>query len=284
MALLRLKAGPRRRRHEERNTFRLPQGASIRRLLREMFRAQRRVVFAALGLRDGRKDGGPLVPVVDFDPPLQMGQLDFAERFTPLLEAIWDGAGRALLARVGLDPDEWRVTDPHLREMIAQAAMDFCAATNATTSRNLEDALADLRAELIAGQVDGGETLEELVKRVNGVFDQAETWRARRIAASEASRAVHAAELESARQSGVVAGFEWLLSEDACALCQAVAREVVRVRLGATFAVIGDNPTYREIRHPPLHPGCQCSVTEVLKPAYGGPSRVDWGSTLTDER
>ena len=100
------------------------------------------------------------------------------------------------------------------------------------------------------------------------------------IAATEASRAVHAAELTADVESEVVAGLELLLSSDACALCRKIASECKRVRLGESFATIGDNPHYKHIKHPPIHPRCQCSLLEILKPEYGGPVDPKWGTTL----
>ena len=44
--------------------------------------------------------------------------------------------------------------------------------------------------------------------------------------------------------------------------------------------MIGDNPHYSQIKHPPLHPHCQCTIVEVLKPEYGGPVDPKSGATL----
>lgn len=257
---------------EAENTFGLPDGLPISKELRRWFRRQLKSILGTLPeIGEGIPTDFP--PLTDYDDPM-------ASAMTPLISAYWDESGRRVRERLGLDPDEWQVTDPHLREKISTAAYDFCAATNATTSKALADALAELRASLAVGQVDEGETLVQLRKRVEAVFDGAETWRAQRIAASEASRAVHAAELESAAASGVVAGVEWLLSGDACPLCQKVASEAKRVPLGRPFAIVGDHPVYSAIRHPPLHPGCQCSLIEILKPEYGGPENPGWAQTL----
>jgi hypothetical protein len=203
-----------------------------------------------------------------------------AAAFTPILSAYWDESGKRVRERLGLDPDEWKVSDPNLKKKIGDASLAFCEATNATTSLDLADALRKLRDELVAGLVDEGETLKELTDRVGAIFDGAEEWRAFRIARTEAARAVHAAQLESAIESEVVAGLEWLVSGDACPLCQQIAAEVKQVRLGQKFAVKGDHPDYRDIRHPPAHPGCMCTALEVLLPEYGGPESPEWGETL----
>jgi hypothetical protein len=280
MGLLSLKAGTRRRGEGERNTFGLPQGAPIRRELRAEFARQRRAVMRAVRAAFGVKAGGGFLPAIRFDETLQLGLLAMHERMTPLLEVIWDRSGRDMLVRLGLDPNDWRVVDPNTRRMIEQAAFAFCQATNETTTQQLDDAMAQLKRELIAGTVTTGETLDQLTRRVQGVFDLAETFRARRIAQTETSRAVHAAELESAVQSGVVAGFELLLSSDACPLCQRIKAEVGMVRLGQPFAIIGNHPSYSTILHPPIHVSCQCTVIEVVVPAYGGPQNPRWGTPL----
>jgi GNAT superfamily N-acetyltransferase len=254
------------------NTYGLPTGEPIRKELLKWFQKQLAEILGTVSTI-GAELTGEFLPLADYDDPM-------ASAMTPILTAYWDEAGQKTLERLGLDPDDWRVSDPHLREKIQQAALSFCRATNETTSDELGSALTRLRAELTKGLVEKGETLDQLRKRVQTVFDRAETWRAQRIAASEASRAVHAAELESAQASGVVAGLEWLVSDDACPLCRRVAAEAPRVKLGEAFAVVGGHPAYSEVRHPPLHPSCQCSVLEVLHPDYGGPADPQWAKTL----
>jgi hypothetical protein len=43
-----------------------------------------------------------------------------------------------------------------------------------------------------------------------------------------------------------------------------IEAEVGAVRLGQRFATVGDHPVYSEVRHPPAHPGCQCTLVPVL--------------------
>ena len=57
-----------------------------------------------------------------------------------------------------------------------------------------------------------GETIPELTRRVQSVFSRLSRERAEMIARTEAARAVHAASLLSAKESGVVSGKKWLLS------------------------------------------------------------------------
>jgi hypothetical protein len=229
----------------------------------DVFRQQRAAVLRYL--RTGRKDFGDMLP--DRWPDwndFELGALKISERMTPLLRLTWDAAGSKFAPKVGLDPNAWKIVNPHTERMIEQAALDFCQSTNNTTSLELTEALEKTKAELKAGIVDKGESVEKLTKRVQKVFDGAEKWRARRIAQTETSRAVHAAQEQAAIASGVVTGWTWLLSSDACPICNTIARRCPAVRLGHAFAVIGDSPAYSQIRFPPAHPHCNCTVLEVL--------------------
>lgn len=257
---------------EPENTYGNPTGRPLATRLREWLDRQRREVLGTVATL-GTEIPATFPPLSNYDDPM-------ASSMTPVLGAYWEESGRATRGRLGLDPGEWTVTNPHTRQKIREQALDFCRSTNQTTSKALNLALARLRDELIAGVVEHGESLDQLTDRVNGVFDRAERWRARRIAATEASRAVHAAQEQSAVESGVVAGFEWLLSGDACPLCRQVATEARMVPIGRAFAHVGDDPAYSRIAHPPLHPSCQCAMVEVLTPEFGGPSDPRWSETL----
>ena len=258
--------------HAEDNTYGLPDGAPISAELREWLRKQREAVLAAIP--------DDTIPTAFPDLTADQWTDPMAKRMTPLLGAYWSESGKEVFSRLGLDPDEWRVTNPHLEATIRGQALAFCQSTNDTTSKRIGDALRDLRAELTKGMVEEGESVRELTKRVQYVFENLSKSHATMIAATEASRAVHAAELAADVESEVVAGVELLLSSDACPLCRKIATECKRVRLGDDFAVIGSNPNYRNIKHPPIHPHCQCTMIEVLKPEYGGPLAPDWGQTL----
>jgi Phage Mu protein F like protein len=248
----------------EKNIHKLPRGDRLRREVVAVFRSQRRAILRFL--KTGRKAhaAGPLPAAWPDWHDFGAGALDLADRMAPLLSLTWDAAGSKFLSKIGLDPDAWDVTNPHLARVIDEAALAFCDSMNATTSKSLDVALAETRAALHEGVVKEGESVEQLTKRINAIFDGAERWRARRIAQTETSRAVHAAQEAAAIQSGVVTGWEWLLSGDACPMCVAIAARARFVRLGHAFAVIGENPHYSQVKFPPAHPHCNCTVNEVL--------------------
>jgi hypothetical protein len=254
----------------------LPTGGPIGREAIAWFRRQQKKVLGII-TPDMAELPDHFPPLADYDDPM-------SRAMTPIIAAYWQEAGArttaGLAAKTGLDLDEWKVTNPHLRAMIEQSALKFCRSTNETTSKDLNTALADLRKSLIEGIVEKGEAPRQLAARVKEIFEGCETWKAHQIAVTEASRAVHAAQEEAAKQSGVVAGFEFLLSSDACPLCHAVSASCPTARLGQPFAIIGDNPDYSHIRFPPIHVNCQCAMTEILLPAYGGPEHPEWGETV----
>ena len=198
-------------------------------------------------------------------------------RMVPTLSATWEWAAQRFAPRVGLDPDTFEVVNPHTLKAVSQAAFDFCDSTNDSTSLSLDKALNKLREEIAVGIVDEGEAPPALTKRVNQIFDKAEKRKAREIAQTETSRAVHAAQEASAIASGVVTGWKWLASPDACEeICLAIAARCPTVRIGQAFAIIGHNPAYREVKFPPGHPHCGCTVTEVLDTD----PQPEWHATL----
>ncbi len=225
------------------NPYHLPRGERLRREVRDVFREQRRAILRFLAT--GRKDQ-QLGPAPYHWPDWHdfgLGALDISQRMTPLLTLTWESAAAKFAPRVGLDPDSWSVVNPHTERMINDAALAFCDSTNETTSLQLEDALLFTRSTLIEGVVEEGETLPQLTRRVNAIFDQAETWRARRIAQTETSRAVHAAQEQAAIASGVVTGWQWLASADACPYCIRIIRSAPAVRIGHAFRCDRRQPT-----------------------------------------
>lgn len=262
---------------EAQNTYGLPDGEEIAARLRVWFRKQRRAVLASIP-----KDGGPL--------PIHLVRLQsrewidpMASEMVPLLRPYWSDAYRAASARLARHRDFVDLgvaLNPHLRAQIERQSFNFCRSTNESTSRRLEEALEALKLEFIHGLVERGETGRELARRVKSIFDGLTDRHATTIAVTEASRAIHAAQVLAAQESGVVAGKELLISADACELCQMIATEAKMVRLDQPFAIVGDHAEYSTVMHPPLHVNCRCSMIDVLLPEYGGPADVEWGLTI----
>lgn len=101
-----------------------------------------------------------------------------------------------------------------------------------------------------------GESNGKIADRLTDLFSPQ---RAYTIAASEASRAMHAGEMSQAQEYGA-AGMEWIASSDACELC--LPLDGKKVRFGEAFVTLTHgNPAYRSVLHPPAHPRCMCTST-----------------------
>ncbi|MCC6227532.1 MAG: minor capsid protein, partial [Microthrixaceae bacterium] len=127
------------------------------------------------------------------------------------------------------------------------AALNLAKSTTDTTTKALNDALDQTREALGSG-LEAGESIRELTERIKDIFENAADERAQLIATTEASRAHHEGLRVSAKDSGVVSGFEWITSSDPCPECQELN--------GKRFDIDGEMP--------PLHPKCMCAVLEVL--------------------
>jgi hypothetical protein len=270
-------------RKAEPNTFGLPEGDDVRKELVRMFRAQQREILGRINppIKSTIAPTAAGLPGPDWWEQQTLAEV---ERMTPLIEAYWQTAGEGLYSRIGLDPNAWQVTSPYTQDAIRSATFDFCDATNATTSQEIHDALADLEQSLEEGITQTGDSVRVLTDRVMAIFDNAERWRARRIAQTETARAVHSAQQTAGADSGVISGWEWLLSTGACPICYEIHDNARFVRVGQSFATVGNHPTYSDIRHPPAHPGCRCTLLEVLLPEYGGPiEQPQWTETPLDQ-
>jgi len=106
-------------------------------------------------------------------------------------------------------------------------------------------------------------TLSSLTKRVNAVFNNASSYRAERIARTEASRALHLGQRMEAQDSGVVKGYRWLLSADVCPICVDIAANMPEIPLDGKFGTVGTG-VYSDVWAPPAHPNCMCTITEIL--------------------
>jgi hypothetical protein len=240
--------------HED-NTFGLPDGGPVRKQLKRFFREQlQKLVGFVATIGTTIPDTFP--SLTDYNDPM-------ASAMTPLIGTYWDRAGKGLRGRLGLDPDDWRVTDPNVHEAIKKQCLKFCASTNATTTLSVDRAREAVRAKLAAGLIGDGQTIPELTKAIRQVFTTASESRAETIARTETSRAVHTASLMSAVQSGTVSLKKWRVSANSCPVCVALAEKMPTAPLDQAFATIGKDADYNQILCPPAHPNCRCSMSYV---------------------
>ena len=254
-----------RRRPERGRVRRIPMNTRIKRNLQAAFERQRKALLMIIGRQTKGFAKGLPDAFVDIEAWLTANADDELQRLLlankPVVELIAQTEARSVLGRVGASDTVFDVRDPHVREAIEMITFRFSRATNATTSRQVGNAIADLRRSIGEG-LDEGEGIRELTRRVQGIFDNATTYRAGRIARTETSRAVHLGQQLGAEQSGVVMGKQWIASTDGCPLCLELHGTIV-----ALDGQFRHNPMpgpYSETPFPPAHPNCRCDMIEVI--------------------
>lgn len=242
---------------------RVPDGKALVPILQRFFAKQRKEVMATIN----KHMADCVTKAIKAELPSEFVPLDkwtddLAEECRPVIEILFSQGGKQLIQRVGASADVFNVTNPHLRKEVNRLTLEFCEQTNRTTTMALNTALAKLRADLADGLVEG-DRMSDLTSAVAKVFDEAEQYRCHRIAQSEASRSHSEGLRAAAKESGVVKGFELLLSSEACPLCVSVKEQTPVVGLDGSFAGAAGNAEYPDSLLP-IHPNCLCSVLEVL--------------------
>jgi HK97 family phage portal protein len=246
------------------NEYGLPDGAPLRKQLQKWIGKQAAQVIGDL---PGKSAGLPdsFASLTDYDDPM-------ASAMTPILQVYWDKAGGQIKESIGLDIDTWQVTDPNVKKAIEKQSLSFCETTNKSTHLTLEAALAKLKEELIEGIINEGEAIPILAKRVSSIFGDLTDNHAELIAQTETSRAIHAASEMSAMDTepDVVDSKHWLLTSDACPICQGLYEESEPdgIKLGTEFGTVGSHSEYSSVRMPPAHPRCRCTVVFQLSKRY----------------
>jgi len=173
------------------------------RTLRRLFGDQRRQVLSNLrkALKGRKQQYDPaLVDFILFS--LEEAEEIFAREAEPrFLQMLLSGAEKAF-GDLGAEDVELDIRNPDVVEFLDQRKFKFSFEVNQTTQEQL-------RRELTEG-LRAGEGVEKLTARVNKVFDWAETWRAERIARTEATTALNHGIFQAYRQSGLNPKKKWL--------------------------------------------------------------------------
>ena len=217
-------------------------------LLADIWGQERAIVIANLKRLKGRAQGAKapnglidsiLYPKRKFVDLLSAASKDL---FTALVLAEGERAMDTLGVDVAFD-----VTNPHVQKWLEDYTIKL--------SKNLEAVNEETLRAVLSEGMDAGETIPELMARVNDTF---ETWnrdRAEVIARTETIRASNEATMESYRQSGVVTKKAWLASPESCEICLALEGEEPLALEDAFF-----DDGYSDGQAPPRHPNCTCAV------------------------
>lgn len=198
-----------------------------------------------------------------------LNRSDWDERMAKLVEpqiiAKVDTAGNSALRQVEASAAGW-IERPETVLWIRDHTFQFAREVNRTSETMLKESLA-------LG-VQNGESIPQFKKRIQEVFNL-RRGSAERIARTEMNRAQNGGTVEAWRQSGVVSAQVWDAANDACPFCHQLDGEPVA--LGGTFLANGQDAigyvdgeqvsmpmNYGDVRHPPLHPNCRCTLIPEL--------------------
>lgn len=247
----------------------MPNGTRLVMPLRRMFRRQMRTSLDRLYATQRRKAVKYVIWDVMQWLATDLLPVEHAEIAEAWRQYYLQGAKRSETEgpiAVSLD-----LPSPRIRESVG-LAMDVLKRNMAkTTAERAKEVTNALKIELPAGMLLG-ESIRVLSRRVSAVFQEAERYRAVRIAQTEAIRALHRGQIDYAMEKekalDVTIGKQWLASADACPLCRQIARESQKkgpVTLTTSFYEHADAPDdYRDVPSPPAHPNCRCTITEVV--------------------
>ncbi|RKY10364.1 MAG: hypothetical protein DRP56_01255 [Planctomycetota bacterium] len=133
----------------------------------------------------------------------------------------------------------------------------------ATTEKEIRGMLKD--------GIELGESRGQLIKRIRSNFDARH--KADRVVRTESIWAHNEGTMQGWKQSGVVAAKKWDTAEDerTCPFCNSMHGKIVEIDesyIDNDDTIEADGQSlkigYGNVDHPPLHPGCRCSILPVL--------------------
>jgi len=211
----------------------------------------------------------PGVDVVTPDADRAAEEAAVARLSRPMVTEATDTAGKKAASEVGIS---WDLDNARVQAFLDDQTRVIGRAATDAYRREIRDILLDATSE--------GLDVAEVTRRIRE-STLIEPWKSERIATTEIGFASTAARDQAYMQSEVVIGKEWLLSDDACDLCVAMASEfnARSLRPGEPFLKVGNGSTfsweengkprtvnidYRDITGGDAHPYCRCTIIPVL--------------------
>lgn len=236
----------------------LPVGRSVARTVLAYGRVFERDVLNQLRHRG-------LHTVVTLDHWREQFAAALADDLAPFAERGWADARR----RYAGHPAAWlkvagfgaTALSPELRLAVESLALDLAGSTLATSVYAVAVVIRRLREALKRG-LSAGDTAAEMTARVRRIFRDPD--KARAIALTESSRALHLGQYNAAVAAGAVTKKYWLAASDCCDECRALA-DMGAIDLTTPFLVrTTGQPAYRVVMMPPAHVFCRCTAGEIL--------------------
>lgn len=187
--------------------------------------------------------------------------------YSPLMKKLVKDQGDNAGLLIGLGEGAFDLATARVRAFLKDRTYKFSFEMTQTTN--------DLLGKQLAAGVAAGESIPELRKRVDTLFDDMSKYRSERIARSEVIRGSNFSANEMYRQSGVVEAQEWLVTDDdrLCEYCAPLDGKTVG--LSHNFFDKGDelhgaeggsmSLDYEDVGYPPLHSNCRCTIIPVIK-------------------
>jgi HK97 family phage portal protein len=172
------------------------------------------------------------------------------------------------LPRTGDIEPVFEFVNPEVQRYVDRATTRLARTVNETTTIKV--------SSLLGTRLSEGATIDEMAKDIETTLG-VDGSRAEMIARTESAKAYTQGQVEAWKQTDIVVGKRWLLAPDACEFCRAVARSTneTPIPLGAPFVTQGSVidgvsggqfvADYEDVDAAPLHPGCRCSVSPVLR-------------------
>lgn len=240
------------------------QEAEMVRLLKREFDRQEKEVLSSL----------EKTKAIKYDFNIKKETKIFIDIFDPFISALVAKWGEDALRDLGLELD-FDTTDEML-EWIRTEGLQFAEEVNQYTKEKISGQISE--------GVKAGESEREVTERIKGIFDEATTTRAQRIARTEISKASGEAALEAWKQSGVVVAKQWLTAKDerVCDYCRPMDERVIPLdsdffKKGDEYFGESDRPleTLWDVDAGTLHVNCRCITRPITieVPSYSYPKK-----------
>jgi HK97 family phage portal protein len=180
---------------------------------------------------------------------------------TPIMETLFEHQSRTAAAEIG--KPELNPFNDTTRAAVKTSVQRMSESYNETTLSALESHIND--------GLQAGESLTDITKRVEEIYEWSDEKRAVTVAKTESFRTANDALKSAWQQSGVVKTVKWYTSQtsNVCPFCRAMDGKTVGIddnffENGASLTVgEGDDAKtmsldYGDVSAPPLHPNCMC--------------------------
>lgn len=228
-------------------------------ILKAFFAAQKEEVLGSI--KAGSTKGTKVQ--VGFD--LAKANLDlFAETY-PCISLMCEQNIKKTLIKVKADVSDYTVISHKLQGTIKKMVLQFCDETNKATQHDIATAYQKVKDSLQEG-IEEANSLEFIRKEIGDIYTNAADHRTYAIANTESKRVFTTSAQAAAKESGTVKGKTFLVSANACDICQKVNGKYKNKVVPVDHAW-GDEDTYTKGQIP-LHPNCKCDEIFVLKDEY----------------